>query len=494
MALGFSQASRKRVVEHAEREADADELLDARVARADGEADARAEREAGHPQRHAGVALGQELEGRESVVLLAGVAVVTAGRRADATEVEAQHGDAGVVEGLGGAVDDVVVHRAAAERVRVADDGGGDGRGGLLEDRLELSVRRRGSRGGRRARASGGEVDMTAQFATQWATTPSGLQVPEGAQSACDVQERGAQKVAVGAGGEVVKPSAPPPVPVSQESSGSRVHVRRSSSRSRGRARGRRRRSRTRCPAGRRRQRRSSRCTGRPRPDRRRGPSRRRRSSSWPWASRHESPTPPEDRAARRRSPRRAAPRPGSARHTRPSPQSASLGAGPRGRAASASRARRPRSPERVRRAARVGARARVAAGGVARGAVARARVGAGHRAVGGGVDDLGDVARAAVARGRRLGRRSASRASARRARRPRPVDAPRVARRSAWRDVDARARRRRRRSRPPAQALVQTPCGKAAPHGAPSPHRQKRPAAHCVSTSHGAPAASAVT
>ena len=83
------------------------QLLDARIARAHGEADARAEREAGHPQRNAGVALRKDLEGGEGVVLLAGAAVVAAGRRADAAEVEAQHGDAGVAEGLGGAVDDV---------------------------------------------------------------------------------------------------------------------------------------------------------------------------------------------------------------------------------------------------------------------------------------------------------------------------------------------------------------------------------------------------
>jgi hypothetical protein len=49
--------------------------------------------------------------------------------------------------------------------------------------------------------------------------------------------------------------------------------------------------------------------------------------------------------------------------------------------------------------------------------------------------------------------------------------------------------------TQPPAgQALVHTPRGNAAPHGALSPHRQKRPGAHCASMSHKVPAALAET
>src|SRR4030095_15323643 len=58
---------------------------------------------------------------RSRVVLLAPPVVVRAGTAADATEVEAQRREAGMLERLGGAKDDLVVHRAAEQGVWMAD-------------------------------------------------------------------------------------------------------------------------------------------------------------------------------------------------------------------------------------------------------------------------------------------------------------------------------------------------------------------------------------
>src|SRR6185503_17201234 len=123
---------------------------DARLARAHRQADARAERETGHPERKVRVALREDVERRERVLLLARAAVVSPRRGAHAAEVEAQHGDARLVEGLGGPVDDVVVHRAAAQRVRMANDRRRDGGLRLLEQALELTMSDRNGYASRR--------------------------------------------------------------------------------------------------------------------------------------------------------------------------------------------------------------------------------------------------------------------------------------------------------------------------------------------------------
>ena len=67
-------------------------------------------------------------ERRPRVLLLAGAVVVDALAAADAAEVEAEDGEAGRLQRLRGAEDDLEVHHPAVERVRVADDRRRDGR------------------------------------------------------------------------------------------------------------------------------------------------------------------------------------------------------------------------------------------------------------------------------------------------------------------------------------------------------------------------------
>jgi len=69
--LGFFARVEEVVVEHAQREADAEEPLDAPVARADCEADRAPNEKPAIQSGRSGVALGQEIEGREGVLLLA---------------------------------------------------------------------------------------------------------------------------------------------------------------------------------------------------------------------------------------------------------------------------------------------------------------------------------------------------------------------------------------------------------------------------------------
>jgi hypothetical protein len=83
----------------------------------------------------------QKFDRGAHVLLLADAVRVRAGRRAHATKVEAQRDDATGDQGLGGAVDDVVVHRAATTRVRMTDDRRRDGRRRLAQDPFQRSVR-----------------------------------------------------------------------------------------------------------------------------------------------------------------------------------------------------------------------------------------------------------------------------------------------------------------------------------------------------------------
>ena len=108
-------------------EAYADEAGEAWVAAGGAKADVGAEAEAGEEERFVGEVGGEPVEGGFDVVDFALAVVVGAFGEACAAEVEAEDGEAEVGEGFGGVVDDLVVHSAAAEGVRVGDEGGEGG-------------------------------------------------------------------------------------------------------------------------------------------------------------------------------------------------------------------------------------------------------------------------------------------------------------------------------------------------------------------------------
>ena len=121
----------------ADGQAESDEAADAGVAAAGAQADVGAEAEAGEEDRQL-VGAVEPVEAGADVVDFAAPIVVRAFAKAGTAEVEAQHGQAEVREGLGGVVHRLGVHGAAAERVRVRHDGGVErlGRTGV-EDRLK---------------------------------------------------------------------------------------------------------------------------------------------------------------------------------------------------------------------------------------------------------------------------------------------------------------------------------------------------------------------
>ena len=105
------------------RRRDRDEALDLRAPHQKLHADPGAEREAGDP---AGPRLGADglrpIERRGGVRQFARAVIEVALRAADAAEVEAQHREAALGEGVVEAVDDLVVHRPAELRMRMQHD------------------------------------------------------------------------------------------------------------------------------------------------------------------------------------------------------------------------------------------------------------------------------------------------------------------------------------------------------------------------------------
>ena len=104
-------------------EAEADESFDAGVSAGGAQANVGAEGEAGEEDWPAEVAV-KPVEGGAGVLLLAVCVVECAFAEADASEVEAEHGNAEGGERLHGVIDDLVVHGAASHGVGVADECG----------------------------------------------------------------------------------------------------------------------------------------------------------------------------------------------------------------------------------------------------------------------------------------------------------------------------------------------------------------------------------
>ena len=106
-----------------DRQAEADECFDARVAATGAQTDVGAKRKA--CEEDGLVQIGFEpVERGADVVLLAPAFIEGALANAYAAEVEAEHGEAERSKDLHGVVDDLVVHGASAEWMRVADERG----------------------------------------------------------------------------------------------------------------------------------------------------------------------------------------------------------------------------------------------------------------------------------------------------------------------------------------------------------------------------------
>ncbi|MPL92923.1 hypothetical protein SDC9_39047 [bioreactor metagenome] len=108
---------------HVRRRRDRDEAGDLGPAHQKLHADPGAEAEARDPAMlRVRVHRLQIVECRGSIRQLADALVILALRPADAAEVEAQHGEADLVEGVMQVVDDAIVHRAAEFRIGVKND------------------------------------------------------------------------------------------------------------------------------------------------------------------------------------------------------------------------------------------------------------------------------------------------------------------------------------------------------------------------------------
>jgi hypothetical protein len=129
----------------ADRQAEGDGAFDTAVGTSGAEADVGAEREPSEQKGEMEVAA-EPIKCGADVVLLATAVIVAAFAEAGSTEVETEDWEAEGVEGLHGVVDDLVVHRASAEGVRMAEEDG------------VLCVRRAGVEESLQASSGAGEV------------------------------------------------------------------------------------------------------------------------------------------------------------------------------------------------------------------------------------------------------------------------------------------------------------------------------------------------
>jgi hypothetical protein len=106
-----------------ERRADADEVLHAPVFNPHFQTHAGAKRETTQSDIQLRVVGGKVIESGAHVVALTASFVMFACTLADAAKVDSQSGQAGVVQGRGGTKNDLVVHRAAAQRMRMENKG-----------------------------------------------------------------------------------------------------------------------------------------------------------------------------------------------------------------------------------------------------------------------------------------------------------------------------------------------------------------------------------
>jgi hypothetical protein len=104
-------------------QAEGDEACDPRIVATGAQTDVRTKREAGKEDWPVKFSI-QPVESGADIVLLAMPLIVLAFAEFGAAEVKTENGKAEVLNSLHGVVNDLVVHGASAERVRVADQSG----------------------------------------------------------------------------------------------------------------------------------------------------------------------------------------------------------------------------------------------------------------------------------------------------------------------------------------------------------------------------------
>src|SRR2546422_1157547 len=145
----FAALAQKRKIRAVDGNSQADQVRDTRVLAADMHANPGTKTESRQQHRHAREFNLQKVERGAHVTPLTGSAVVFARTQPRAAEIESQHGKAEGSERLRRLVNHFVVHRAAEERMRVADDG----------SKWRPLVRRRGRRPENRFEASRGTLE-----------------------------------------------------------------------------------------------------------------------------------------------------------------------------------------------------------------------------------------------------------------------------------------------------------------------------------------------
>ena len=127
------------VVDRGDRRAQGDESAHARVGTGGAQADGGAEGESGEDQGEMEFVV-EPVEGGADVVELARPVIVFALAESSAAEVEAQHGEAKVVQRFHGVEDNLVVEGASVDGMRMADDGGVGGVEGTgVQERFKLA-------------------------------------------------------------------------------------------------------------------------------------------------------------------------------------------------------------------------------------------------------------------------------------------------------------------------------------------------------------------
>lgn len=131
------------------RNANGNQPIDSLIGASEAKSNDRSERETGDENlvwlllADQSMALEQVVEGQPGVLNLANSVIVTAGALSDSAEIEAERLVSGILERLGRAVDDLVVHGAGVERMGMEDQGDPGRAINRLVNRFKLPVRNR---------------------------------------------------------------------------------------------------------------------------------------------------------------------------------------------------------------------------------------------------------------------------------------------------------------------------------------------------------------
>jgi hypothetical protein len=142
--LGFRALSQERKVRAVDGNTQPYQVSNARIFAPDAHTDPRAKAEPRKQQRHPGNFCSKKIKRGANVVLLALAAIVNPGAKSGATKIKSQNRNTQGVQRLRRLVNHLVVHRAAKQRMRVANHAGkrrSPGRRWLPENRFKPSSR-----------------------------------------------------------------------------------------------------------------------------------------------------------------------------------------------------------------------------------------------------------------------------------------------------------------------------------------------------------------